>query len=186
MTKQLEFTKPFVLHQIDYTVHWFTSFFSGIKFSDYYTILVNQYDELAVVEWTECECSPAKLRWKKMMFKWTGLYRGYSVKRFNIPQGWILSCLQRTFILLWRLCDVRGLRCRSDTPLLYKAVPSWFVRVEQLVPKLLESNKNTRWWVRALEGAGVWYVMISFLTRMGCWYYYNNECVLLVAKTTCL
>uniref|UniRef100_A0A0N4VZI6 tRNA-synt_1 domain-containing protein n=1 Tax=Haemonchus placei TaxID=6290 RepID=A0A0N4VZI6_HAEPC len=32
---------------------------------------------------------------------------------------------------------------RSDTPLLYKAVPSWFIRVEQIVPKLLANNEQT-------------------------------------------
>ncbi|GMT23809.1 hypothetical protein PFISCL1PPCAC_15106 [Pristionchus fissidentatus] len=34
---------------------------------------------------------------------------------------------------------------RSDTPLLYKAVPSWFIRVESLVPRLLASNEQTYW-----------------------------------------
>ncbi|XP_031488181.1 isoleucine--tRNA ligase, cytoplasmic [Nymphaea colorata] len=34
---------------------------------------------------------------------------------------------------------------RSDTPLLYKAVPSWFVAVEQIKEQLLESNKQTYW-----------------------------------------
>ncbi|CAJ0573711.1 unnamed protein product, partial [Mesorhabditis spiculigera] len=34
---------------------------------------------------------------------------------------------------------------RSETPLLYKAVPSWFVRVEDIVPKLLENNEKTYW-----------------------------------------
>uniref|UniRef100_A0A914VF94 Isoleucine--tRNA ligase, cytoplasmic n=1 Tax=Plectus sambesii TaxID=2011161 RepID=A0A914VF94_9BILA len=34
---------------------------------------------------------------------------------------------------------------RSDTPLLYKAVPSWFIRVEVLVPKLLANNEQTYW-----------------------------------------
>ncbi|VDP10601.1 unnamed protein product [Heligmosomoides polygyrus] len=34
---------------------------------------------------------------------------------------------------------------RSDTPLLYKAVPSWFIRVEQIVPKLLANNDETYW-----------------------------------------
>lgn len=34
---------------------------------------------------------------------------------------------------------------RSDTPLLYKAVPSWFVRVEQMSAALLESNSHTYW-----------------------------------------
>lgn len=34
---------------------------------------------------------------------------------------------------------------RSDTPLIYKAVPSWFVRVETLVDKLLNNNAQTYW-----------------------------------------
>ncbi|KAJ3601900.1 hypothetical protein NHX12_029661, partial [Muraenolepis orangiensis] len=34
---------------------------------------------------------------------------------------------------------------RSDTPLIYKAVPSWFVRVEHMVDKLLENNGKCYW-----------------------------------------
>lgn len=34
---------------------------------------------------------------------------------------------------------------RSDTPLIYRAVPSWFVRVEKLKEKLLENNEKTYW-----------------------------------------
>ncbi|XP_064012447.1 isoleucine--tRNA ligase, cytoplasmic isoform X1 [Pogoniulus pusillus] len=34
---------------------------------------------------------------------------------------------------------------RSDTPLIYKAVPSWFVRVEHMVEKLLECNAQCYW-----------------------------------------
>lgn len=34
---------------------------------------------------------------------------------------------------------------RSDTPLIYKAVPSWFVRVEYMVEKLLECNGKCYW-----------------------------------------
>lgn len=34
---------------------------------------------------------------------------------------------------------------RSDTPLIYKAVPSWFVRVEVLIDKLLANNAETYW-----------------------------------------
>jgi isoleucyl-tRNA synthetase len=34
---------------------------------------------------------------------------------------------------------------RSDTPLMYRAVPSWFVRVESLRDRLLASNAETRW-----------------------------------------
>lgn len=34
---------------------------------------------------------------------------------------------------------------RSDTPLIYRAVPSWFVRVEQMQERLLSSNEKTYW-----------------------------------------
>lgn len=34
---------------------------------------------------------------------------------------------------------------RSETPLIYKAVPSWFVTVEKLRNKLLENNDKTYW-----------------------------------------
>ncbi|BBG93561.1 tRNA synthetase class I, L, M and V family protein [Prunus dulcis] len=34
---------------------------------------------------------------------------------------------------------------RSKTPLIYRAVPSWFIRVEQLKGKLLENNTQTYW-----------------------------------------
>ncbi|CAN0926680.1 Isoleucine--tRNA ligase, cytoplasmic [Linum grandiflorum] len=34
---------------------------------------------------------------------------------------------------------------RSDTPLLHRAVPSWFVKVESLKDQLLESNSQTYW-----------------------------------------
>ncbi|RZF35676.1 hypothetical protein LSTR_LSTR016956 [Laodelphax striatellus] len=34
---------------------------------------------------------------------------------------------------------------RSDTPLIYKAVPSWFIRVEHMSKELLKSNSETYW-----------------------------------------
>ncbi|XP_037070614.1 isoleucine--tRNA ligase, cytoplasmic-like [Pollicipes pollicipes] len=34
---------------------------------------------------------------------------------------------------------------RSDTPLIYKAVPSWFVRVEHMTSQLLANNSQTYW-----------------------------------------
>ncbi|CAI5520474.1 unnamed protein product [Closterium sp. Naga37s-1] len=34
---------------------------------------------------------------------------------------------------------------RSDTPLIYRAVPSWFIAVEAIKPALLESNAGTQW-----------------------------------------
>ncbi|TAQ89310.1 hypothetical protein B7494_g2376 [Chlorociboria aeruginascens] len=34
---------------------------------------------------------------------------------------------------------------RSDTPLIYRAVPSWFIRIPEIVPSMLENIKNTHW-----------------------------------------
>jgi isoleucyl-tRNA synthetase len=34
---------------------------------------------------------------------------------------------------------------RSDTPLIYKAVPSWFVKVEEIRDEIVENNKKTYW-----------------------------------------
>ncbi|GMI03032.1 hypothetical protein TrRE_jg6241, partial [Triparma retinervis] len=34
---------------------------------------------------------------------------------------------------------------RSDTPLIYKAVPSWFVKVEEIRDRLLKNNAQTHW-----------------------------------------
>lgn len=34
---------------------------------------------------------------------------------------------------------------RSDTPLIYKAVPSWFIRVEEIKDKIVENNNETYW-----------------------------------------
>ncbi|XP_062520478.1 isoleucine--tRNA ligase, cytoplasmic-like [Corticium candelabrum] len=34
---------------------------------------------------------------------------------------------------------------RSETPLIYRAVPSWFIKVEEIIDKLLENNKKSYW-----------------------------------------
>lgn len=34
---------------------------------------------------------------------------------------------------------------RSDTPLLYRTVPAWFVRVKEIVPQMLENVEKTHW-----------------------------------------
>ena len=34
---------------------------------------------------------------------------------------------------------------RSDTPLIYKAIPSWYVKVETLREKLLQANSQVVW-----------------------------------------
>ncbi|PKK64920.1 hypothetical protein RhiirC2_809863 [Rhizophagus irregularis] len=40
---------------------------------------------------------------------------------------------------------------RSDTPLIYKAVPSWFVRVKPIIEKLLKNNKESYWVPEAIK-----------------------------------
>ncbi|WP_127718151.1 isoleucine--tRNA ligase [Halobacteriovorax sp. HLS] len=56
---------------------------------------------------------------------------------------------------------------RSDTPLIYKAIPSWYVKVEENVDKLLASNEQINWvpghikggrFGKWLEGARDWAV----------------------------
>lgn len=34
---------------------------------------------------------------------------------------------------------------RSDTPLLYRTIPCWFVRVSNIIPQMLEASAATRW-----------------------------------------
>ncbi|KAH8816299.1 tRNA synthetases class I-domain-containing protein [Xylogone sp. PMI_703] len=34
---------------------------------------------------------------------------------------------------------------RSDTPLIYRAVPSWFIRIPDIIPKMLEQIESTHW-----------------------------------------
>lgn len=34
---------------------------------------------------------------------------------------------------------------RSETPLIYRAVPSWFIRVEQMSQQLLDNNQKSYW-----------------------------------------
>jgi len=54
---------------------------------------------------------------------------------------------------------------RSDTPLIYRAIPSWYVKVEHLKERLLKSNKEINWvpdhikegrFGKWLEGARDW------------------------------
>ena len=45
------------------------------------------------------------------------------------------ATMQHTYPFCWR----------SNTPLLYKAVPSWFIRVEDFKDKLLVNNQKTYW-----------------------------------------
>ena len=55
-------------------------------------------------------------------------------------------CLQKSHSFLRRLFGCTLSDCwRSETPLLYKAVPSWFVHVEKIKEDLLAANAQTYW-----------------------------------------
>ena len=41
---------------------------------------------------------------------------------------------------------------RSETPLIYRAVPSWFVRVESIKDALLAANDQTYWVPESVKG----------------------------------
>jgi isoleucyl-tRNA synthetase len=55
-------------------------------------------------------------------------------------------CVECVCVLL---CSLRLLVCpsslRSETPLIYKAVPSWFISVEKIKSQLLAANAQTYW-----------------------------------------
>ncbi|ODQ68035.1 hypothetical protein NADFUDRAFT_48695 [Nadsonia fulvescens var. elongata DSM 6958] len=40
---------------------------------------------------------------------------------------------------------------RSDTPLLYRTVPSWFVRIKEVIPDMLKGIDETRWVPNAIK-----------------------------------
>jgi isoleucyl-tRNA synthetase len=66
---------------------------------------------------------------------------------------------QSTLVHSYPMCP------RSDTPLIYKAIPSWYVNVEKIKPALMESNSQINWvpehikegrFGKWLEGARDW------------------------------
>lgn len=65
------------------------------------------------------------------------------------PYVWNSHCLDYDDVIILNYLDIIGLilSLRSETPLIYKAVPSWFVRVEQATTQLLENNQKTYWLV---------------------------------------
>ena len=68
-------------------------------------------------------------------------------------------CDYKTYVHSYPMCP------RSDTPLIYKAIPSWYVSVESLKPALLRNHEQTSWvpshikhgrFGKWLEGAHDW------------------------------
>ncbi|KAG9291531.1 hypothetical protein G9A89_021950 [Geosiphon pyriformis] len=53
--------------------------------------------------------------------------------------------LQKRLIVQSQLMHNYPFCWRSETPLIYKAVPSWFVRVKPIIDKLLKNNQETYW-----------------------------------------
>lgn len=49
--------------------------------------------------------------------------------------------------LVWSGVEVHNypMCWRSDTPLMYKACPTWFIKVEEIRDRLVENNKKTHW-----------------------------------------
>jgi len=49
--------------------------------------------------------------------------------------------------LVWSGVEVHNypMCWRSDTPLMYKACPTWFIKVEEIRDRLVENNKKTNW-----------------------------------------
>ena len=72
------------------------------------------------------------------------LWAGVHVKKAD---GEIIRAIKERGALLHRDTVVHSypMCWRSDTPLIYKAIPSWYVRVESMRDKLLESNQGINW-----------------------------------------
>uniref|UniRef100_A0A672SBJ0 isoleucine--tRNA ligase n=1 Tax=Sinocyclocheilus grahami TaxID=75366 RepID=A0A672SBJ0_SINGR len=62
---------------------------------------------------------------------------------------------------------------RSDTPLIYKAVPSWFVRVEHMVEKLLDNNSKCYWYSES--GVSTPVCDLRVCDDLECWFFVGLE-----------
>lgn len=64
----------------------------------------------------------------------------------------VQSQIMHSYPFCWRCvelpyhCMLRlTIRFRSGVPLLYRAIPAWFVRVTPIVDELVKNNKETLW-----------------------------------------
>ncbi|KAH3676013.1 hypothetical protein WICMUC_002309 [Wickerhamomyces mucosus] len=71
---------------------------------------------------------------------WEGVYvkdADHKIIKHLTEQGKILqnSQIRHSYPFCWR----------SDTPLLYRTVPAWFVRIKETIPDMLNNVEKTRW-----------------------------------------
>ncbi|KAF1656420.1 Isoleucine--tRNA ligase, cytoplasmic, partial [Eudyptes chrysocome] len=72
-------------------------------------------------------------------------FAGQYVKVSDPGEKYFINSVALKMFLFVLLPSLSPSLYRSDTPLIYKAVPSWFVRVEHMVEKLLENNAQCYW-----------------------------------------
>lgn len=71
-------------------------------------------------------------------------YSGQYIKDANRN---IIKDLKKSghILIVQEICHSYPFCWRSDTPLIYRAIPAWFVRVEEHRNQLLHNNEQTRW-----------------------------------------
>ncbi|KAG0726115.1 Isoleucine--tRNA ligase, cytoplasmic [Chionoecetes opilio] len=79
--------------------------------------------------------------------RFTSVVRDFQGQHVKEADPVILKELQRRgrIVVAETVCHSYPFCWRSDTPLIYRAVPSWFIRVQQMQDKLLEANEKTYW-----------------------------------------
>jgi len=66
----------------------------------------------------------------------------------------IQSQFTHSYPFCWRYWNLASIAdFRSDTPLLYRIVPAWFVRVADHVDKMLAAVAETKWFVPRFNSA---------------------------------
>ncbi|ODQ83181.1 hypothetical protein BABINDRAFT_159622 [Babjeviella inositovora NRRL Y-12698] len=85
-------------------------------------------------------------RFTKEVTEWKGVYvkdADSKIIRALTEQGKIVLATQirHSYPFCWR----------SDTPLIYRTVPCWFVRVKNIVPQMIENVERTNWVPSAIK-----------------------------------